>query len=126
MIMIRLQRVGRKNDPSFRVVVVDRRRGPKSGKALEVIGSYNPRRGEATIDAERVKYWLGVGAQASITVHNLLVDKKIVAGKKRDALPSRKPTPSNGAETTPTTTASAEAPKEEPIPEPVKEETPVA
>ena len=106
MIMVRLQRVGRKNDPSFRVVVVDRRRGPKSGKALEVVGSYNPRRGGAIIDAERVKYWLSVGAQVSITVHNLLVDQKVIASKKRDALPSRKT--KEGGDATPTTEVAPE------------------
>ncbi len=95
--MIRLQRVGRKNDPSFRVVVVDSHRSTKTGKVLEVLGNYDARSAKSgqarptAFNAERVKHWLAVGAQASATVHNLLVDKKIVPGKKVNALPKRKP-----------------------------------
>lgn len=86
MLKIRLQRVGRKNDPSFRVVVTDSRRGPQSGNFIEVLGSYDPRRGRAEIKAERVKYWLERGAQVSGTVHNLLIDQKVIAGKKKNVL----------------------------------------
>jgi small subunit ribosomal protein S16 len=89
--MIRLQRVGRKNDPSFRVVVTDSRKDSQSGKFLEVVGSYDARKkAEAQIKAERVKYWLSVGAQASGTVRNLLVDAKIVAGPKANVSPKIK------------------------------------
>lgn len=88
--MIRLQRVGRKNDPSFRVVVVDSHESPKTGKVIEVVGSYNARQGGATFNGERIVYWLSLGAQASGTVHNLLVDKKIITAKKLNVLPKRK------------------------------------
>ena len=89
--MIRLQRVGRKHETAFRVVAVDSRRGPRSGRFLEIIGSYDPRRGRPTLDIERIKHWLSVGAKVSGTVHNLLVDAKILTGGKINVLPKRKP-----------------------------------
>lgn len=70
--MIRLQRVGRKNDPSFRVVVVDSRRKTKSGNFLEILGSYDVKRGNAALKRERVEYWLSKGAKPSQTMGNLL------------------------------------------------------
>ena len=91
MLKIRLQRIGRKNEAHFRVVVTEAGRGPKSGKVVEFIGSYNPKLGERKIDAERAKYWLSVGAQASDTVHNMLVGAQIIEGKKRNNLPYKKP-----------------------------------
>ena len=91
MLMIRLQRVGRKHDSAFRAVAVDSRRSTKSGRFLEILGSYNPRhRGQSKFKTERIKHWLGVGAKASGTLHNLLIDQKIIAGKKINVLPSRK------------------------------------
>lgn len=87
MLKIRLQRVGRKNDPSFRVVVTDERRGPKSGAFLEILGSYDARKGEPQLKADRIKHWISNGARPSDTVHNLLVGAKIIDGKKRDVTP---------------------------------------
>lgn len=89
--MIRLQRVGRTNDPSFRVVVTDSKNGPKSGKFLEIVGSHNPKTEATTIDAERVKHWLAHGAQPSGTLRNLLITQKIIDGKKVNVLPRKKP-----------------------------------
>ena len=91
MLKIRLQRVGRRNDPAFRVIVIDHREGPKSGKMVEQIGHYNPKTKERKIDAERAKYWLSVGAQASGTVHNMLVSEKIIDAKKVNVLPQKSP-----------------------------------
>lgn len=82
MLMIRLQRVGRKNDPSFRIVITDSKNGPKAGKFIEIVGAYDARKGTPTINAERVKYWMSVGAQTSDTVNNLLVKYKVIDGKK--------------------------------------------
>ena len=94
MLMIRLQRIGRKHDPSYRVVVTDKVSGPKAGRFVEDLGHYDARREKSagkdlTINAERVKYWLSVGAQASGTLHNLLVREGIVKGKKRDVRPAK-------------------------------------
>lgn len=84
MLKIRLKRVGRKHDPSYRIVVTEDFRGPKSGKYLENIGSYNPRKDTKIVNAERVKYWISKGAQVSDTVHNIFIAEKIIEGKKKD------------------------------------------
>lgn len=84
MLMIRLQRVGRKNDPSFRVVVVDHRQAAKTGKVIEVVGSHDARVDRTELKAERVNYWLGLGAKASATVNNLLVKKGVSTAKTID------------------------------------------
>lgn len=93
MLMIRLQRVGRKHEPVFRLVLTDSKNGPKSGKSLEILGSYDVRRDNPIeqIKAERVKYWMSKGAKVSDTVHNYLVSKKVITGKKVNALPKKKP-----------------------------------
>ena len=91
MLRIRLQRVGRKHETAFRVVVVDSRRGPKSGRALEVLGSYDPRRGKPTFKVDKIKHWMALGAQVSGTAHNLLIDAKVLTGAKVNVLPKRKP-----------------------------------
>ena len=91
MLAIRLQRVGRKNDPSFSVIVADSKLKPKTGNVLEVLGSYNARMGKPIINVERAKHWMSVGAQASGTVHNLLVDLKAITGKKINVLGKKTP-----------------------------------
>ena len=91
MLKIRLQRVGKKNDPTFRVVVTDHQRGPKSGDYVENVGSYNPHVDSTTLKGERIKHWLSVGAQASDTVHNILVKEGVIDGKKINVLPKKSP-----------------------------------
>lgn len=86
MLKIRLQRVGKKHDPSFRVVLTDSRKGPQSGAFLEILGNYNAQKGEPQLKGERIKHWITKGAQASDTVHNLLLKLKIIEGKKKDVL----------------------------------------
>lgn len=92
MLKIRLQRIGRKNEPSFRVVVGDQRNAAQSGKFLEVLGSYDPKSGNVSLKDERIKHWISKGAQASGTVHNFLVDKKVIDAPKRNVLPKKSPT----------------------------------
>jgi len=82
MLAIRLSRVGKKNSPSFRVVAMDKRKSAK-GRALEVLGSVNPRSKEINLKSERILYWMGVGAQPSDRVYNILVSKNIIKGPKR-------------------------------------------
>lgn len=91
MLSIRLQRVGRKNDPSFRVIVADSKLKPKTGNFLEILGMYDARKGKPVIDTERAKYWLSKGAIASGTVHNILLDLKAVTGKKINVLGKKTP-----------------------------------
>lgn len=91
MLKIRLKRVGRRNDPSFRVVVVDARKGPKSNKFVERVGFYDPKTKQRELDGERIEYWMGMGAQVSGTVHNMLVDAGILKGDKKNVLPQKSP-----------------------------------
>lgn len=88
---MRLQRIGRKNNPSYRVIVTDSRNAPSRGLPVDLVGTYEPRLDRVEIDAEKVKKWLGHGVQASDTVHNLLITKKIIEGKKRNALSRKSP-----------------------------------
>ncbi len=89
MLKIRLQRTGRTNDPSYRVVVTEHTNGPKSGRAVEKVGTYNPKSKERKLDADRIKYWLSKGAQASGTMHNMLISTGIITGKKVNVLPKK-------------------------------------
>ena len=89
--MMRLQRVGRKNDPSYRIVVVDKRTGPKSNKNIDILGSYNPKMNHIQLDADKAKDWLSKGVQPSDTVHNILVGQKLIDGKKINVLPRKSP-----------------------------------
>ncbi len=73
MVRIRLRRVGRKKQPSYRIVVADSR-SPRDGRFIEVIGFYNPRTQPATmtLKEERALHWLSVGASPSEAVHRIL------------------------------------------------------
>lgn len=82
MLRIRLSRVGKKNQPFFKIVVIDKRQPSRGGRFVEQIGFYNPLRKERSINKERAKYWLSVGAKPSNTILNLLIEEKIVQGKK--------------------------------------------
>jgi small subunit ribosomal protein S16 len=99
MLTIRLQRVGRKHEPVFRLVLTDSKNSPKSGKFLEILGSYDARRGDqAVFNDEKVKHWMSKGAKVSNTVHNLLIDKKVITGKKINKLPKKSPIKSEKTE----------------------------
>lgn len=91
MLMMRLQRVGRKNDPSFRIVVTDKRTGVKSDKHVDRLGSYNPKMNHVQIDADKARDWISKGVQPSDTMHNILVSEKVIEGKKRNVLPKKSP-----------------------------------
>lgn len=77
MVKIRLSRTGRKNLPSYRVVVVPARE-KRETKSLEIVGNYSPIKKEINLNEERIKYWLSVGAQPTETVKNLLIKKSIL------------------------------------------------
>ena len=92
MLKIRLQRIGRKNDPSFRVVLTDSKNSTKSGRFLEILGTYNPKAGEKNLMTDRIKHWMSLGAKCSDTIHNFLIHDKVLEGKKINVLPKKKPT----------------------------------
>lgn len=95
MLIIRLQRVGRKKVPLFRLVLTDSKNSTKSGKYVEVLGSYNPhsKKDKLVFDDKKVKHWMGMGAKISATVHNIFVDAKVIVGKKVKSSSSKKGEP---------------------------------
>jgi small subunit ribosomal protein S16 len=114
MLTIRLTRVGKKKDASFRVIVIDSKRKVQAGNYLEMVGSYDPRVDKVDLKADRIKHWLAMGATVSDTVHNLLVSNKIIDEKKKNVLPKK---------TVPKTEVAAEAaaPAAEPVAETTEE-----
>ncbi len=92
MLAVRLQRIGRKNEAHFRVVLTDHKNAAKSGKFKEILGTYNPKSKAFALNEERVTYWMKNGARPSDTMHNFLVHKKVIEGKKRNVLSKKAPT----------------------------------
>jgi small subunit ribosomal protein S16 len=82
MLAIRLARVGKKNKAQFKIVLQEHTVAP-GGRHVEILGSYDPHSKKAEIKTERVKYWMGKGAQMSDTVHNLMISKGVISGEKR-------------------------------------------
>lgn len=84
MLAIRLSRVGKTKQPTYRLIVSEKSKDTQ-GRYLEILGTYNPRSNPPAIklEAERIKFWMSKGAQPSDTVHNLLVDQKIITTPKR-------------------------------------------
>ena len=78
MLTIRLARIGKKKHPFYRVVVTEKTR-PRNGRVVELVGTYDPLKkpAELKLDAERIKHWLGVGAQPSDTVRSFIRLQKI-------------------------------------------------
>ena len=127
MLKIRLQRIGRRNEPHFRAVVTESTRGPKSGDFIEVVGSYNPKLGTIELDNERIAYWIEKGAKPSDTMHNFLVDAKVIDGPKVNVLPQKTPVKKEEEEQAevPAEAPAAEEGEEAPVeetPEPAEEE----
>ena len=77
-VKLRLTRVGSKKNPVYRIVAADSR-SPRDGKFLEIVGRYNPQTDASTIelDEDKVRDWLGKGAQPSNAVSRLLKAKNI-------------------------------------------------
>jgi small subunit ribosomal protein S16 len=96
-VRIRLTRVGATKRPSYRVVAIEKRRA-RDGRALEILGFYDPLTDPATVklDADRIQVWISKGAQPSETVVKLMrqVEKGAVAEKAEKPKPAaraRKP-----------------------------------
>jgi len=128
MLTIRLTRKGKKNQPFFRVVVIDKKRSSKGGRAVEDLGYVDPLTKRKNFKKERILYWISKGAKPSPTMHNFLVSEKIIEGKKINV--SKKPKAlsevegsKKAPEATPATPAAAvqatpESPKVNPHAEP--------
>lgn len=141
MLVIRMQRTGRKGHAQFRVVVQDSRRTPTSGKIVAALGFYNPHTKETNIDKERAEHFLKHGAQPSERVVRLLQAEKVklpkwvnVPSKKtksvKNAEKRRSTRPDEPAETTeaPAESEQSEVPEatesSEPSSDEAKEEVP--
>ena len=130
MLKIRLQRIGRINMPSYRLIVVEHTEGPKTGRFTEIVGTYNPRSKERVLKDERIKYWMSVGAKPTDTVHNMLVSAGVIQGKKINVLPkfvepAKEEAPAE-APAPAAETPSAEAPAAEAAPEAPAADAPAA
>jgi small subunit ribosomal protein S16 len=81
MVKLRLMRMGKTKQPTYRVVAADSR-SPRDGRFIEIVGSYAPRQEEnkVVLKAERVAHWLGEGAQPTDRVRRLLVGAGIIEG----------------------------------------------
>lgn len=79
MLAIRLSRTGKRKKPSYRIVVTEKTR-PRDGRFVEILGTYDPLRETADVrlKADRVKYWLGVGAQPTETVRSFFKKQKLL------------------------------------------------
>jgi small subunit ribosomal protein S16 len=78
VVAIRLARIGKKKNPFYRVVVIEKRNA-RNGRFVEIVGTYDPLKNPAEIklEAERIKFWLGQGAQPSDTVRSFIRRQKI-------------------------------------------------
>ena len=128
MLVIRLQRTGRKGHAQFRVVVQDSRRTPTSGKIVAQVGTYDPHTKTLNLDKERAQHYLNHGAQPSDRVVLILKKEGVKlptwvsdpakkAGKLRNPEKLRRNKPEEPKE---------EAPAEEPAAEAVEAPAPEA
>ncbi|RJQ33847.1 30S ribosomal protein S16 [Candidatus Parcubacteria bacterium] len=85
MLAIRFQRVGRTKLPMYRVVVSEKTKD-MHGDHLEILGTYNPHNKEVKLKTDRIKYWLGKGAQSSESIHNLFIKEGVLEGAKRKSV----------------------------------------
>jgi small subunit ribosomal protein S16 len=82
MLKIRFNRTGKRNRAQFRIVLQEHTIAP-GGRHVEILGSYDPHTKKTIIQGEKIKEWMGKGAQLSDSVYNLLVKEGILEGKKR-------------------------------------------
>jgi len=77
MLAIRMQRLGRKGYPVYRIAVQESQRHPSSGRVVAYVGSYNPHTKESKVDAEKVEFYLKNGAQPTPRVVRVLTENKV-------------------------------------------------
>lgn len=81
MLMLKLQRIGKKHQGTFRLIVGEKRE-KLNGAQLEDLGWFNPHSDKFEFKKERIAYWIKMGAQKTDTVHNLLLKTGVITGKK--------------------------------------------
>ncbi len=135
MLVIRLNRYGKRNQAQFRVILQEKSKAP-GHRHVEVLGSHNPHSKNTILQKERILYWIGQGAEPSDRVHNMLVKAGVIEGKiipkkmkrpvkqesearsteqggEQTAPSTETSTPETKVEETPKTEAPAEVPAEE-------------
>ena len=131
MLVMRLFRIGKINQPSFKIVVTEKTNPPRGGRFVEQIGFYNPVTKEKVLNKERAKYWLSKGVQPSPTVYNMLLKEGVLEGKKIAVHKKSKKTevaPAAAPASAEATAGKPAAPEEIPVAEavaPVETPTPV-
>ena len=87
MLIIRLQRVGKKKFPTYRLVISENTKDTQ-GVYLEELGNFNPhvKENQLVAKVDRIKYWISKGAQMSATINNLFIANKIIEGKKQKSV----------------------------------------
>jgi len=121
MLAIRLQRLGRKGYPVYRVAVQEAQRHPSSGRVVAYVGTYNPHTKEVKFDTEKVEFYLKNGAQPTPRVVKLLAEQKVKLPDWVKLAPGKKASATKNAEklrkNQPKEEVSEEAPAEEPAAE---------
>lgn len=130
MLVIRLNRYGKRNQAQFRVILQEKSKAP-GHRHVEVLGSHNPHSKNTILKKERILYWIGQGAEPSDRVHNMLVKAGVIEGKivpkkmkrpeKKEETPAEAPVAETSTEGVKTEEVKTEAPV---TPEAPKEETP--
>jgi len=82
MLAIKLQRIGKKHQPSYRFIVAEKK-SKMQAPPVEDLGSYNPFTKATNVQKDRILHWIKMGAQPTLTVHNLLVGQGVVMAPKR-------------------------------------------
>lgn len=90
MLTIRFNRVGKKNQASFRIALQEQSKAPGK-RHVEMLGSYDPHRKSVVLKQERILHWIGLGAQLSDSVYNLLVSQGVVTSDKKRAIKMTRP-----------------------------------
>lgn len=126
MLKIRLQRVGRKHEPTFRLVLTDSKNSTKSGKFEELLGSYDPRKNIDAFKSDRIKHWLSQGVSLTGSVNNLLIKHGIIRGKKTHVgsdfvVKAEEPVVEESAGSSSDESASSAAEESAPVTEPASE-----
>ena len=106
MLRIKLRRIGKKRQPSYRLVVAEKTARPQD-QGIEDLGWFNPLQNKKEFNKERVLYWISKGALPTDTVHNLLVDAGILSESKVDVSKKAKKPKAEKAEAKPEAVAPA-------------------
>ena len=90
MLTIRVNRVGKKIQASFRIALQEKTKAPGK-RHIEMLGSYDPHKKGSVLKKDRILHWIGLGAELSDSVYNLLVREGVVAAEKKRAIKMKRP-----------------------------------